>query len=65
MNTNTVFIMFAVIAAFGLATAMVVIPLADQAQAQQRPPNAASQCHNSFAGQAIGTCAHAANPPPT
>ena len=63
MNTNTALIMFAVIAAFGLATAMVVIPLADQAQAQQRPPNAASQCHSSFTGKDIGTCARAANQP--
>jgi hypothetical protein len=38
MNSNTALIMFAVIAAFGLATATLVVPLVPQAQAQPTGP---------------------------
>ena len=34
MNSNTALLMFAVIAAFGLATATLVVPLLPQADAQ-------------------------------
>ena len=37
MNSNTVLIMFAVVAAFGLATATLVVPLVPQADAQEVP----------------------------
>jgi hypothetical protein len=54
MNSNRALIMFAVIAAFGLTTAtLVVMP-----QAYAVPlPNHPSQCHNFFSGSAIGQCA--------
>ena len=37
MNNNTALVMFAVIAAFGLATATLVVPLVPQADAQGCP----------------------------
>jgi hypothetical protein len=43
MNTNTALIMFAVIAAFGLVTAMLVVPIVPQAHAQGRAPECPPQ----------------------
>jgi hypothetical protein len=37
MNANTAFIMFAVMAAFGLATATIVIPILNEAHAAGAP----------------------------
>ena len=55
MNSNTALMMLAVIAAFGLATATLVVPLVPQAHAViiTHP----RQCHEVFSGSAIGTCA--------
>ena len=55
MNSNTALIMFAVIAAFGLATATLVLPLVPQAHAAPVHP---SQCHNQpGVSGSIGACA--------
>jgi hypothetical protein len=43
MNANTALIMFAVVAAFGLVTAMLVVPIVPQAHAQGRAPECPSQ----------------------
>ena len=63
MNSNTALIMFAVIAAFGLATATLVLPLVPQAHAA--PVAHPSQCHNQpLSGSEIGACARIAASPP-
>jgi hypothetical protein len=54
MKVNTALIMFAVIAAFGLATATVVTPLVHQAIATRAVPSQ-SLCHFSHTGQNIGS----------
>ena len=62
MNSNTALIMFAVIAAFGLATATLVVPLVPQAHATIDITK--RDCHNRFSGSDIGECARFA-PHPT
>lgn len=58
MNKNTALLMFTVLAAFTLATATLMIPLAHEAQAiiaHLKPPQ--SNCHNQAEGSDIGKCA--------
>ena len=57
--------MFAVVAAFTLATATLVIPLVHQAQAARPPPPPQSTCHVTESGSDIGTCARGTHGPPT
>ena len=62
MNTNTILLMFAVIAAFGLITATLVAPVVHEANARlfrALPPQAA--CHES---SDVGTCARGEHGPP-
>ena len=44
MNTNTALLMFAVIAAFGLATATLVLPIVHEANAAGRAPGGVPPC---------------------
>jgi hypothetical protein len=44
MNNNTVLLMFAVIAAFGLVTATLVVPILHQAYAAGRPCTTPDDC---------------------
>jgi hypothetical protein len=57
MNTNTALIMFAVIAAFGMATATVVMPILNEAHAAGKPAFA-PRC-----GQGCGQFNHPSGPP--
>ena len=54
MNSNTALMMLAVIAAFGLATATLVVSLVPQAHAVVAHPR---DCHRAFSGSDIGRCA--------
>jgi hypothetical protein len=57
MNTNTALIMFAVLAAFGVVAATLVVPIAPQAYAQGKPAFA-PRC-----GQGCGQNNHPTGPP--
>jgi hypothetical protein len=53
MNANTALIMFAVVAAFGLVTAMLVVPIVPQAHAQGRAPECPPQSPRSGGNPSI------------
>jgi hypothetical protein len=55
MNVNTALIMFAVIAAFGLVTATLVLPIVPQVQGAPPPDVVFKACQKSK-GHAFGGC---------
>jgi hypothetical protein len=55
MNTHAALVMIAVMAAFGLATAMLALPIVPQAHAVGS--HLSQNCHKEFSGSDIGGCA--------